>query len=243
MTDCCTYLEPCHNQECDGFNEVLDLLPKGILWDPTRPSTYGKYVQALGHIKTEINIAICQELVEWDPCRAKRLFSFWAEMFKLPDCVDQTPEKLCEWLGIIYDKKCPIGSIGFLRKAIDFVDQDNNIQIRSNPRDFQAPCWCPSDRVCVDNNSIVFTAPPEEYAYYVNKLDRPSNAQDGIDPCKFYFLPAVECLRCCVLPFGLTIGYETDPRSPDGYPIYNVPEENVADRPECNVICREECNA
>lgn len=240
MTGCCDYVEPCHGRECDGLDEVVQLLPHGRLWNPDRDGNYGAYIKALGHIKTELNKRLCQEWNELNSCTSERLFEYWADLYKFPKCVEQTGEKLCEWLELIYGD-CPIGSQGFIRRAIEFVTPGAGITVEFNFPDFQANCWCASNIFCADKNPIVISAPPEMFRYETIAGDYPHEVPDGADPCRKYFVPEVECLRNCVFPFGLGVGYKTNPIGPDSEDIYGVPEQPPMKSPRAIYTCSKMC--
>ncbi len=234
----CFTIEPCHNRNCDGLDEVVSLLPNGRIWHPDRGDLYGRWIHALGHVKTELNKRICQEFNELDPCKSVRLFGYWAKVYSLPECVPQTSEKLCDWIDLIYGD-CPIGSLGFYRRAIDFVAPGKGIELNVNLQGVGANCWC-ADSFCADNNAIVITAPPTAFYYDQTILDEIGEMQDG-ENCRRYFIPEIECLRRCVFPFGLSLGYKTNPISPNGADIYNVPIQNIADYPIRHSTCDAEC--
>jgi hypothetical protein len=235
----CDYIEPCHTDECDGFDEVVRLLPRGKIWNPDRGGIYGGYISALGHIKTELNKRICQEWNEVNPCTSERLFSYWAKIYSLPACVDQTNEKLCEWIDLL-NGPCPIGSLGFIQAAVDFVAPGKGISISVNVGEPGAAC-CPEELQCAANRQIVVTAPPEAYFFETNAIDYPFEPQDAVS-CRVYFIPEIECLRSCVFPFGLTLGYLTDSGGETGEEIFGVPDQNEMIRPivfnQC-LICEE----
>lgn len=231
MSNCCDFVEPCHTKDCDGFDEVVKLLPKGQIWSPDRGGVYGAYIQALGHIKTELNQIICQEYNELNPCTSVRLFDYYAKLYKFPPCVEQTQERLCEWLDLI-NGPCPIGSQGFLRRAIEFVLQDDNFEIHFN-LDQTAQTW-QTDKICAEDNAIVITAPAKYFRYYEYDGDFVHELQDGVN-CRHYFIPEVECLRPCIFPIGLSVGYKT--LEPGKYNINNPPESDPLPRPEHTLIC------
>ncbi len=236
MNNCCKPLiEPCHSGECDGFNEVVQLLPQGQIWNPDRGGVYGAYIQALGHIKTELNKIICQEWNELNPCSSKRLFGYWAEFYKLPPCIEQTGDKLCEWIDLLYNQDCPIGSLGFLRKAIEFVLPNKGVEINVN-LDSTATKWRSDDFNCADNNSIIITAPSKLFKYYEYKGDFPhTKIQDGVNLCRRYFIPEIECLRACIFPMGLSVGYKT--KETGEFDINNIDDIEKTNRPINTMIC------
>lgn len=235
----CQIIEPCHDRDCDGYDEVLALLPPGRIWNPSRGGVYGNYIRALGDIKTELNKRICQEYRELNPCTADRLLAYWAGVYSLPPCVPQTAEKLCEWIALLQGD-CPIGSLGFLRRAIEFVAPGKGITIDVTYPDIGANCPCP-DSPCADNNPLVVTAPPAAYFYETVDIDGPVEWQDG-ENCRVYFIPEIECLRPCIFPFGLGVGYKTDPIGPDGQDIYGVPVANESVKPKWQRACTTEQN-
>lgn len=238
MAECGT-IEPCHDRDCDGYDEVLALLPPGKIWNPARGGTYGNYIRALGDIKTELNKRICQEYRELNPCTAERLLPYWIRVYSLPACVDQTAEKLCEWIELLQGD-CPIGSLGFLRRAIEFVAPGKGITIDVTYPDLGANCPCP-DRPCAADNPLIVKAPPGAFFYDLIDGDFLHHYQDGVNGCRVYFIPEIECLRPCIFPFGLGVGYQTDQTGPDGQDIYGVPDENQMARPawqrSCNITC------
>jgi hypothetical protein len=207
----CAPLEPCHSGECDGFNEVLALLPQGKIWRPADSSVHGRFIAALGHIKTEWNQAICQVWGDANPCTARATFDYWAGVYGFPPCAPQTNAKLCEWIALL-DGPCPIGSLGFYQAAIDFVAPGAGIVIT---RGADKSCWS-SSQLCPTDNALVVTAPPAAYRFYTLDIDEPYD-----DPnCRVYFIPAIECLKKCVFPFGFGVGYRTSVTD-DG--VYGVP--------------------
>lgn len=226
MADFCGPIEPCHVGDCDGFNEVVALLPRGRIWEPSRGGVYGAYIQALGDIKTQLNQRICGEWDELDPCKANRLLPYWRKVWSLPDCVDD--DRICDWIALVQGD-CPPGSLGFLRAAIEFVAPGKGITIDVSYPDIGANCPCPTDP-CADNNPIVITAPPEAYSWAESLDDEPIASQDD-ETCREYWIDEIECLRRCVFPFGLAIGYKTNPIGPEGQDIYGVPLANEAERP------------
>ena len=234
MNNCCiTNLEPCHTDDCDGFDEVISLLPYGPLWSPDRRSIYGQYIRALGHIKTELNQMLCA-MADMSPCSSEWMFKYWAKVYKLPDCVDQTPEKLCEWLGILFGD-CPIGSLGFIRKAINFVNPDLVFDITLNVPDGFANGWRSDDWFCADNNMLVFKTAAKNLRYFDFDGDYPHELADGVNACRRYFIPEVECLRPCIFPMGLSVGYKTTEIGE--YDINNWEVIELSTRPPLSLIC------
>ena len=116
--ECCEIIEGCHADDCSGFDEVSKLLPSGRLWDINRNSFVGKYFRALGYIKTRFSQLLCNEWDIVDPCKDTRLLPYHAAQYNLPKCVEQSGAMLCEWIKLISDPACPVGSIGFYKKAI-----------------------------------------------------------------------------------------------------------------------------
>lgn len=237
--DCVTVIEPCHDDDCSGLDEVTALLPNGRIWSIDRGGTYAGFVKALGHVKTDINQAICQVWNELDPCQSIALFDYWAALYKLPECVDQTQENLCLWIALLYDSSCPIGSLGFLNAAVDFVAPAAGITLTLNQDSFAGE-W-QGDSPCVDSNSLVVSAPAASFFYEEVSRDYPHEAQDGENACRTYFIPEIECLRYKVFPFGLSVGYQTDTANPNGSAIFNVPVANIAEKPQTFIDCGQEC--
>lgn len=239
MTDCCRVeTEPCHSGDCDGYEELMALLPKGQLWRPDNGSERAKLFQAVGALKTGLNKRICQEFSELDPCNSLHELSWWADFYRFPSsCVTLTGEKLCEWIELLNDDTCKPGSQGFILRAIEFVAPSKDIQVQFNVSDFRAHCWCASNIWCPDHNPIVITAPPECYAYESIAADYPHNPLDGVNGCRRYYIPEIECLRKCVFPFGLGVGYKTYPEGPEGEFIYGVPETGEVPAIEVYKIC------
>jgi len=231
----CGPIEPCHTSDCSGLDEVLSLLPIGRIWDPSRGGVYGAYIQALGDIKTGLNGRICQEWNELNPCTADRLLPYWASVYSLPGCAPQTAASLCDWIALLQGD-CPIGSLGFLRRAIEFVAPGKGITINVTYPDIGANCPCP-DSPCAANNPLIVTAPPAAYYYEVVPGDYPHEYQDGVNGCRSYFIPEIECLRPCIFPFGLGVGYQTNPIGPYGQDIYGVPDANELARPKWQRDC------
>lgn len=234
VNNCCiTEREPCHIDDCAGFNEVVSLLPTGELWNPDRQSIYGQYIRALGHIKTELNRVLCS-MADTAPCSSAWMFNYWSKVYKLPDCVEQTPEKLCEWLDILFDD-CPIGSLGFLRKAIHFVNPDLSIDFILNVPDGFANGWRSDDWFCANKNMLVIKTEAKHFRYHNVEGDYPHELADGKNACRRYFIPEVECLRPCIFPMGLSVGYQTTETG--DYDINNwgiIPE---GERPKSSLIC------
>lgn len=234
MNNCCiSDIEPCHIDDCDGFNEVVSLLPNGPLWNPDRQSIYGQYIRALGHIKTELNRVLCS-MSDMLPCSSEWMFQHWAKVYKLPDCVEQTPEKLCEWLDILFGD-CPIGSLGFLRKVINFVNPNLVIDFELNVPDGFANGWKSDNLFCADNNILVIKTEAKNYRYYEFEGDYPHESADGTNACRRYFIPEVECLRPCIFPIGLSVGYKTIETG--NYDINNWEFAEIGERPKSSLIC------
>ena len=226
----CVQTEPCHTGDCSGIDAVRQLLPPGRLWDLGRPSEVSSWFQAVGQVQTEVNKCICQEWNELDPCKAIRLFPYWAKLYCLPDCVEQTPEKLCEWIALQESAQCPIGSIGYYKAVIEFVAPGKGIELDVKQPGLLAG-KCLLDAACAKEAVIQITAPPE--CYFYEEIPDPECAgyiQDGVNPCRCYFIPEIECLRWYVFPL-VSIGYMTNPADPDGADIFGVPEENIAVKP------------
>lgn len=234
----CVKVEPCLTGDCDGFDEVVSLLPSGPIWNPDRGGVYSQYIHALGDIKTELNKRICQEWAEINPCTAVRLLPYWAKVWSLPECVEQTQESLCNWIGFLQNS-CPRGSLGFLQEAIDFVAPGKGITIAVTYPDIGANCACP-DKPCADDNPLIITAPPEAYAWADRNYDGPIYMQDG-ETCREYWIPEIECLRRCIFPFGLGIGYKTTGTGPLGQDIFGVPDENETTPLDRFTPCVPEC--
>ena len=229
MTSCLT-VEPCHDKPCDGFDEVARLLPKGRLWSLARDSEVSAYFKAVADVKTAINQCICQEWNELNPCLSKRLFDYWAKIYSFPvECVDK--ERFCDWVDLMENTDCPIGSIGFYKRVIEFVAPNKGITLQVNQPGMLAGV-CQKVNPCADKNVLVITAPAECY-FYENtpEQDCVEGIQDGLNPCRCYFIPEIECLRYYVLPFA-SLGYKTFEVDPNGADIFGVPEENVMDKPD-----------
>lgn len=237
--DECAIIEPCHVGDCDGLDEVIALLPPGKLWDVNRGGVYGAYMHALGDIKTELNKRICQEWLELNPCTSERLFCYWADIYSLPKCVEHTQENLCEWIELLHGD-CPIGSLGFLRSAIEFAAPGKGITVEVSYPDLGANMPC-ADNTCAAENALLVTAPPEAFFYDTIDVDYPREPQDGVDGCRVYFIPEIECLRPCIFPFGLSVGYQTNPIGPAGEDIYGVPDANQAQKPQWQKGCLATC--
>ncbi len=236
MSCCDEPVAPCESGECSGFDEVVALLPKGQIWDVNRPSIYSQYVQALGHIKTKLNKIICQEYNELNPCKSKRLFSYWADFYKLPPCVEQSQENLCQWIELIYNQNCPIGSKGFLQKAVEFVLPNVDIKIEFNP--IHARRWR-ADSLCANNNAIVITTPVKHFNYYQYDGDFPHDRPDG-ENCRKYFIAKIECLRKCVFPMGASVGYKTSEKG--RHDINNWQNVTPAKPPQIYYQCKNQTN-
>jgi hypothetical protein len=230
----CAPLEPCHSGECDGFNEVLALLPQGKIWRPADSSVHGRFIAALGHIKTEWNQAICQVWGEANPCTARATFGYWAGVYGFPPCAPQTNAKLCEWIALL-DGPCPIGSLGFYQAAIDFVAPGAGITISKGTL-ANVDGWQGSNE-CTARNALVITAPAAAYRFTTVDVDAPFEDSD----CRIYFIPEIECLRKCVFPFGFGLGYRTTGAIDDG--VHGVPATAGATLPQLYYKCEvENCN-
>lgn len=212
---------------------MVSLLPSGALWNPDRPSIYGNYIRALGHIKTELNRVLCA-MADISPCSSVKMFSHWAKIYKLPECVEQTPEKLCEWLDILFGD-CPIGSLGFLRKAINFAKPEMDVELELNVPDGFANGWRSDDWFCADNNMLVIKAEAQHYQYAEIDGNYPHELPDGINACRRYFIPEVECLRPCIFPMGLSVGYKT--LDTGEFDINNWEIIPQGERPKSSLIC------
>ena len=231
---CCDFVEPCHIDECDGFDEVMRLLPSGRMFQRNDDSLIARFNRALGHINTDISRCICQEWNEANPCTSKRLLPYWAQVYSLPECVEQTGERLCEWIDLLQGD-CPPGSFGFLQLAIDFVAPGKGITIeRVDAPDLGTMPWRGD---C--HPALIVTAPPECFFY-----DEMSDFEldDRRDACgRYYFIPEIECLKCCIFPMGYGVAYQTETNTVEE-PVMGVPEENIAPMPAtCIVRCEQTC--
>lgn len=233
---CCDFIEPCHASECAGVEEVQALLPNGRIWDISRNSTSSRYFRAVAHIKSSLNMLLCQQYEELEPCKSVRLFDYYTKLYSLPPCAPQTQESLCEWIGIIYDKDCPIGSLGFYQKVIDFISPNNEITLTLNLPDIFSHEWR-SHTLKADEAHLIVTAPPNSYNWFSGPIIEGYSGQDGQNPDRKYFIPEIECLKRCIFPFGLSIGYKTDPSGPNGEDISGVGDEramnNIYNVPQC----------
>ena len=244
---CYTTGEPCHTADCDGLDEVRALLPPGQLWQLDRDSVYTRYIRALGDIKTEWNRRICAEWNESNPCKAVRLQSYWADLYGFPECVPLTGAALCAWIAIALDPNCRPGSLGFLQRAIDFVFPDHDagtVTVSVNYPDFGGNT-ASANSLCADENALVITAPPEFYRFeLVNDpvISDYAHAQDGVEPCRRYFIPEIDCLRKCVFPLGLSVGYKTVDGGPDNVDIFGVSDLARAARNPPFIVCEERCD-
>lgn len=224
MSDCETS-EPCHDQPCDGVDEVQRLLPPGNIWDLSNGTQTAASFLALGDIKSAVNLAICQEWLENDPCQSVRLFDVWASIYSFPkECADQ--DRLCDWVEIMEDQECPIGSIAFYRRVIEFVAPDKEITLDVNQPGLLAGQCQVDDPANPSRNVLCITAPADCFEWEASD----STAQDGTnDRC--YYIPEIECLRYYVFPFA-SLGYKTKIQNPDGWPIYNVPDSAEGVKPD-----------
>lgn len=242
MTDCCPATpEVCHNEPCDGIDEVAALLPTGRIWSIGRGGVYAGWMKALGCINLEMSTAICQEWAEVDPCTSSRLLPYWISVYSMPPCVDQTADNLCAWIDLITDPDCPVGSVGFYQRAIDFVLPAAGVTVEFADPSFEGVC-SQIDSTCLEENFIQITAPPEVFYFEESIRDFPMDPQDPNNPCRCYFIPEIECLRYGVFPIGLSLGYQTDPRGPDNEQIFGVPDTNTQNKPQlftsnCTLDC------
>lgn len=225
MADTLKPLERCHSDDCDGLNEVVKLLPSGGLWDISRDTSLSRHMKALGHAKSCINQRICQEFNESDPCKSVRLFDYWANRFGLPSCFPRTQEALCDWIDLINDDSCPVGSVGFLRKAVSLAIPEAT---------FSHNLDCPSFGCmpCCDTTSqapFVISAPPELFYYEELCCYKSVPPQDGVNANRFYFIPELDCLKHEVFPVGFAVSAVTNPQGANGEPVFGVPEENLGE--------------
>jgi len=214
-------IEPCHSEPCDGLDEVLSLLPKGALWDASRESTYSNYVRALGHIKSCWNARICQEWNELNPCTSVRLFDYWADLYSFPSCVDQTREKLCEWIDLLSDPDCPVGSVGFLSKAVEFFAPDIELTF---VMDGIGEAGCLAGCSC--GVHIVLSAPPNLIYYDPSVIDNPNSEISIEKQLSGIFIPEINCIKNTIFPFGVPVLIATLPNNGDNS-ISGVPIENT----------------
>lgn len=245
MTSCCDFIEPCHADECSGLDEVAALLPSGRLWKIDDDRLMSRYFKAIGHVKSDFNALLCQLWAENNPCTADRMFDYWAQVYAFPSCVEQTNEKLCEWIELV-DFGCPKGSLGFLKQAVEFVAPGKNIQIELSFPDL-GECCPKADECDPEKNQLLITAPPECF-YFDDRQGEDIDDFAGDDGCSggVYFIPEIECLRCTVFPFGVSVGVQTNPTGPNGEQFHNVPPENLAEKPASCVItpnsdCKDNC--
>lgn len=162
---------------------------------------------------------------------------FYLEVYALPPCVEQTAEKLAEWIEIVSDPSCPIGTVGFLKKAVEFVAPEKIIQITINKPTIFGLNWETSSPVA-DENFMVVRAKPEFFFYELfgdtecveQNIQAGEILQDGINDDRRYFIPEIECLRACVFPFGMSLGYKTINDPVSEFDIADVPLANQANK-------------
>ena len=220
----CETTEPCHTGDCSGTDEVQRLLPPGRLWNLGNNALLSRSFQALGNVKTCINQAICQELAERDPCKAQRLADYWAGIYFFPiECADIS--RLCEWVELVENPDCPIGSLAFYRAAVEFLASGKGITLSFNQPGLLAGKCLRDDLAQPQNNVICVSAPADCYQWDDSDL----SVQDGENE-RCYFIPEIECLRYHVFPF-ISLGYKTDEINPNGAPIFGVADSAQSPKP------------
>lgn len=229
--ECCDITECCRADDCSGVDLIQSLLPNGPLWNMNAQTEHAAYWRATAEVFTELNKALCQEFAETNPCTSSRLLTMWAQVYCFPDCVELTTQRLCEFLALIFDPECPIGTIGFYKKVLAWVmcatdETCGPVILEVNQRGAHAAEWR-ADFESANENTFVVIAPPSCYMY------------DKVKDC--YFIPQVECLRRYVFPMGITLGYQTDPVGPNGEDVYNVPPENLGTKPQVYYECERQC--
>ena len=215
-------LEPCHSDPCDGVEEIVKLLPQGDLWDVSKDTNLGAHFRALGDIKSYLNEIICQEWNEIDPCKSRRLFSYWADRLGYPACLPQCSEFLCDWIDLTNDPDCPVGSFGFLRRLIELVAPDVTVTFTNHFQDGKC-----EEQNCICGAGIVLEASPNLFYYDTIDIDYPMDALDGKNVCRSYFIPEINCIRGMFFPIGKRVAYATNPRGVNGEQISGVPEGNT----------------
>lgn len=223
MSDCET-VEPCATGECDAVDEVQRLLPSGPMWDMGRGGNIAASFLALAAVKSCLNDAICQEQRENNPCTTDRLFDVWANIYSFPiECVER--ERFCDWVDIMDDRDCPVGSIAFYERVIEFVAPGKGITLEVRQPGLLAGNCQVDDPANPENNVFCISAPADCFAWEASDSD----VQDGENE-RCYFIPEIECLRYYIFPFA-SLGYKTDVPNPNGSPIFGVNAENEAEKP------------
>lgn len=220
-SDPCCYKrrEPCPSDGCINYDLVQSLYPSGILWRVR--GVLGRFMEWQAMLFNDLMMMICQEEKEVIPCESQRLLPEWARLYGYPECVELTKERLCEWLGIINDPSCPIGSIGFYNRIFEFVDLSATVEYPNVGKG--SPCC--GKRDCPCQSDIVIVADPSEYFYVTRSDGLLKPIQDLENPCNEYFIPAIECLRCWI-SHEYSLGYATTGYTNCAHPISGVPLEN-----------------
>lgn len=229
MSDCAGLTEDCHDQPCDGHNEVSALIRGlGPIFEGRR-GVIGQILAAMGAWKTCLNIALCREFCEDDPCKTVRHFARHARLWRFPSCVPQDNGTLCAWIALQTDPSCPPGTVGWLRKVIDFVMPDKSVSVEITPP--KEISNCAADSAVAAENAIIITAPPECFK---------SALEAAGDRCRLrYFIPEIDCIRSSVLPFGVGIGLRTDPPGPNGEDIWGVTADPICPAPPRPFLLKE----
>lgn len=229
--------EVCRPDACTGSREV-DALTRGLgpLFRRSRGGVIGGMLQAIAEWKTCLVRALCREFAEGDPCTATRLLPVYANLYAFPSCVALTGDAMCRWIALVGDRTCPPGSPGFLKKAIAFAAPGKDIALTRRPLD--GPPLADNEQ-CPEENAFLFTAPAECFAFWTVARDYPFDPLDGVNPCRRYVIPEIECLRTTIFPHGASVGYRTDPPGPQGEAIWGVPDAAqidcpAASRPSCD---------
>lgn len=231
----CEIVEPCATAPCDAVEEVQRLLPRGRMWELGRGGPVANSFLALAEVKACVNAAICQEQKEGNPCESDRLFDVWAKIYSFPiECVDRS--RFCDWIDIMEDRDCPVGSIAFYQRVIDFVAPNKDLKLFVHQQGLLAGT-CTVDFPGTPRRNILCIQAPRDCFFYEEGGDA---LQDGENE-RCYFIPEIECLRYYIFPF-VSLGYKTKIPNPNGAPIYDVPVGNIAEKPSYFYNPKRECS-
>ena len=203
LSDCQkTFCEPCPCDPCANREAVQSLFPDGVLW--INGETTQGYIDGLSEVFTAHMSVICDLQKEVMACESFEMLDMWACEYMFPSCKVLSKEALCQWINIVTDPTCARGSVGFIKKLLWFVDPTVKVGFNNISKDVDC-CAVGCDKCQAD---IVFSAPKSTFRYVDHSQQTIGYIQDKNNPCRYWYIPAVECLRKDWLPVWYTTAYD-----------------------------------
>lgn len=182
--------------------EIQALLPSGSIWELRKGRNFTRFWAAIADAKSELMGGICQEWAEADPCTSQRTLERWGAIWCYPsDCVELTPEKLCEWIAFI--NTCGAGTEGFILGLFEFVGLD----LGALDVEFTDCCTNLFGKRC----GVVVTISGDDALFSDSECDCNSDLfQVFRSKCFPRVIPEIECLLPTHMPAGVNVEYQTN---------------------------------